>query len=128
MALGGNIVRRLGELVGPEHVVGHTVFPGTPEEVAAVLSLANAERLRVIPAGNSSQQDLGGAPAGADLTLCLRRLNRLKQYEPADLTASMEAQASPPDVTTDRLRQAALCQRQRILKRRPLDSPKSGGS
>ena len=91
MALGGNIVRRLGEMVGPEHVAGHTVFPGTPEEVAAVLSLANTEHLRVIPAGGSLQQDLGAAPVGTDLTVCLRRLNRLKQYEPADLTASMEA-------------------------------------
>ena len=91
MTLRGDIVPRLGELVGPEHVAGDTVFPGTPEEVAAVLSLANTERLRVIPAGNSSQQELGAPSPGADLTLCLRRLNRLKQYEPADLTASMEA-------------------------------------
>ena len=91
MALRGDIVPRLGELVGPEHVAGDTVFPGTAEEVAAVLSLANTEHLRVIPAGGSTQQDLGAAPAGTDLTVCLRRLNRLKQYEPADLTASMEA-------------------------------------
>ena len=91
MALRGDIVPRLGELVGPEHVAGDTVFPGTAEEVAAVLALANTEHLRVIPAGGSSQQELGAALTGTDLTVCLRRLNHLKQYEPADLTASMEA-------------------------------------
>ena len=91
MALRGDIVPRLVELVGPEHVAGDTVFPGTAEEVAAVLALANTEHLRVIPAGGSTQQELGAAPGGSDLTVCLRRLNHLKQYEPADLTASMGA-------------------------------------
>jgi len=91
MPLRGDIERQLGELVGPAHVTDATVFPGTAEEVAGVLRLANAERLRVIPTGNSSQQDLGLPPAGADITLSLRRLHRLKQYEPADLTASVEA-------------------------------------
>ena len=91
MTLRGDIVRRLGELVGPEHVAGDTVFPATPTEVAAVLSLANAERLRVLPGGSCSQQDLGAPSACADVSLCLRRLNRLKHYEPGDLTASMEA-------------------------------------
>jgi glycolate oxidase FAD binding subunit len=91
MALSGDMARRLGELVGAENVSDGTVFPGSAEEVAGVLALADAVRLPVIPAGNSSQPALGGpAPAGA-LRVCLRRLNRVKQYEPADLTASLQA-------------------------------------
>ncbi len=92
MALSGEILRRLGDLVGSEHLSdNHVVFPGTAEEVASVLRLAHAERLRVLPVGNSSQLDLGAPCPEADLTLCLRRLNRLRQYEPADLTASVDA-------------------------------------
>jgi glycolate oxidase FAD binding subunit len=91
MTVRGEVLRRLGELVGPEHVSGDAVFPGSPEEVASILALANAERLAVVPAGNSSQQRPGGRHSAGALTVSLRRLSQIKQYEPADLTASLEA-------------------------------------
>lgn len=116
MSLRGDILRRLGELVGPENIVADsTLLPASAEQVAAVLALANAEKLRVAPAGNGSQYppDLRVEPPGsasvppvragsaveqqyrrdadATIVISLRRMNALKQYEPADLTASMQA-------------------------------------
>ncbi len=87
----GNILRRLGELVGPEQVSDDGVSPGTAEQVAAILELANAERLRVVPAGNFSQRAYSLPSPEADFFLRLDRLNRVKHYEPGDLTASLEA-------------------------------------
>jgi glycolate oxidase FAD binding subunit len=90
MSLRGDILRRLGEIVGPENLEAENiVLPGSAEQAAAVLALANAERLRVAPAGNFSQYDPRRGPF--DIVLSLRRMNALKQYQPADLTASMQA-------------------------------------
>jgi len=111
MGLRGDILRRLGDLVGPENLLAEgTVLPASAEQVAAVLALANAERLRIAPAGNGSQYppptalaadsspSVPAAPAHTpappvpiDLVISLRRMNALKQYGPADLTASMQA-------------------------------------
>ncbi len=90
--LRGDTLRRLSDLVGPEHITDdRTVSPGSAEEAASVLRLANAERLRVVPAGNFSQQEYWGLPTDADLFLRLSRLSRVQQYEPGDLTAGLEA-------------------------------------
>ncbi len=101
MSLRGDIARRLGELVpgGNVDVQSSTVYPASAEQVAGVLALANAEGLRVAPAGNGSQYPVAagdaspaspGAPA-IDLIVSLGRMSALKQYEPDDLTASMQA-------------------------------------
>jgi glycolate oxidase FAD binding subunit len=67
------------------------VEPPTAECVAAVLKVAADHDLAVIPRGNGTQLDLGSPPSRYDLSVSLRKLNRVRHYEPADLTISVEA-------------------------------------
>jgi len=67
------------------------VEPPTAECVAAVLKIAADHDLAVIPRGNGTQLDLGSTPSRYDLSVSLRKLNRVRHYEPADLTISVEA-------------------------------------
>ncbi len=89
-----------GSLRSPEELPGYAVegraasvvvFPGSVEEVAEVLRLASVERYAVIPRGGGTAMGLGGIPERADLVLCLTRLRQVCDYEPADLTATVQA-------------------------------------
>ncbi|MBI3075809.1 MAG: FAD-binding oxidoreductase [Deltaproteobacteria bacterium] len=66
-------------------------FPESVEEVAALLGVAHRLGAAVIPWGAGTRQDLGRPPKRADLILGLRRLNRVLEHEPGDLTASVQA-------------------------------------
>ncbi|MBI4498784.1 MAG: FAD-binding oxidoreductase [Chloroflexi bacterium] len=96
----------LADLLGPDHVLAGeaaadfavdgcrpalAAFPGTPEEVAAVLALAEREGLAVVPWGGGTGQGLGNPPERYDLALSLARLDRVLDYQPADLTVTVEA-------------------------------------
>ena len=67
------------------------VAPGSQEESAAILGLANEAGAAVVPWGGGTQQGLGLPPERYDLALDLSRLDRLVEYEPADLTVTVEA-------------------------------------
>jgi len=73
--------------LGPRWVAA----PGTEEEVSRLLGLAAAERLAVIPVGGRTKLGWGNPPRGADLVIDLRRLDRVVEYEPDDLTVTLEA-------------------------------------
>jgi glycolate oxidase FAD binding subunit len=66
-------------------------MPGRAEEVAAALAVADRLGAAVIPWGGGSAMALGYPPRAFDLALDLRRLNGVLQYEPADLTLSVQA-------------------------------------
>ncbi|MEK7769472.1 MAG: FAD-binding oxidoreductase [candidate division NC10 bacterium] len=98
--------RRLAEIVGGAHVLtgaecapyvveGRTpkcaVFPGSREEIAAVLGVAADSATPVMPWGGGTRMALGSPPAHPGLVLGLRRLARLLEHEPGDLTATVEA-------------------------------------
>jgi glycolate oxidase FAD binding subunit len=100
------LVQRVSGLVGPEHVVAGppassyavdhqvpraVVFPGSVEEVSAVMAFASAEGLKVIPRGSGTKMALGGIPERVDLVLALSRLNEVVDYEPGDMTATFQA-------------------------------------
>ena len=67
------------------------VTPSTREQLCEVMRLVFAERWRVAPVGNCTKLRMAGIPQGIDLVLSLRLLNRVTDYEPADLTISVEA-------------------------------------
>ncbi len=48
------------------------VFPGTAEEVAAVLHYASEHHLAVIPRGNGTKVSMGTRPEKYDIALSLR--------------------------------------------------------
>jgi glycolate oxidase FAD binding subunit len=81
--------------VSPYILEGRTpdaaVFPGSPEEVSALLALAAEEGLAVTPWGGGTKIAVGAPPARLGIVLVLRRLARLLEHEPGDLTATVQA-------------------------------------
>ncbi len=65
--------------------------PGSIEELAQVLALAHAENAAVVPWGGGTHQSQGYPPERLNLVVRTSRLDRVVQYEPADLTISVEA-------------------------------------
>jgi len=85
----------IGIELSPYVVEGRTpeaaVFPGSIEEVAAVMALACEVGRSVTPWGGGTAASVGMPTAGAGLILGLRRMARLLDHEPGDLTATVEA-------------------------------------
>jgi glycolate oxidase FAD binding subunit len=67
------------------------VSPSSAEELAAHLKDADAAGQKVLPVGGGTQLDLGMPPARVDVLLETTALNRIVEYEPADLTVTVEA-------------------------------------
>jgi glycolate oxidase FAD binding subunit len=68
-----------------------TLLPETPEQLAeSLLDAASAHRT-IRLGGNFSKDRLGGAPQPADVVISTSRLKRLLQYDPRDLTVSVQA-------------------------------------
>jgi glycolate oxidase FAD binding subunit len=65
--------------------------PASPEELAAQLADASAKRQSITLCGNSSKNRMAGPISASDLTISTALLNRVLQYEPRDLTVSIEA-------------------------------------
>jgi glycolate oxidase FAD binding subunit len=65
--------------------------PRAPEHVAALLAVAADERLAVAPRGSGSSLTLGHPPARLDLVLDLRDLDAVVEYNPDDLTVTVQA-------------------------------------
>lgn len=68
-----------------------TVAPRDVNELAEVLRLASGERWRVIPCGAGTWLEMGNRPVEAHLHVSTAHMNRIIEYEPADLTATVEA-------------------------------------
>jgi glycolate oxidase FAD binding subunit len=96
---------RLQEIVGAPHfsseglaayaldgvTPGCVVSPGSAAEVASILSLANREKLSVLPRGRGTKFALGGIPRAGDLVLAIGRFNRIVDYDAPNLTVTVEA-------------------------------------
>jgi glycolate oxidase FAD binding subunit len=67
------------------------VEPGSEQELAKVLKLANSAGLAVIPRGGGTKLEWGNRPERADVILSMSRLNRVIEHAWADLTVSAEA-------------------------------------
>lgn len=100
------LLQTLADIVGPAHclagadrgpfvVEGRTpcavVFPGTAEEASRVVAAAAAAGVPVIPWGGGTQMGLGAPPRDGALVVATRRLARVVEHEPGDLTATVEA-------------------------------------
>jgi glycolate oxidase FAD binding subunit len=91
------------------------VFPGSVEEVSAVLALANEAALPVTPWGGGTAISVGAPPARLGIVLGLGRMHRVLEHEPGDLTATVQAGM------TVRHLQAALTARGQWLSLDPPD-------
>ena len=118
-----SIPAHLANLVGAEHLLTGTadlaacevdglrpqavVRPGSPAEVAEILSLASSEHLAVIPMGGRTKLGIGMPPQRYDLALDLARMDRVLAFDPADLTLGVE-----PGVRFAQLEQELAAERQ----------------
>ncbi|MCH8987703.1 MAG: FAD-binding oxidoreductase [Chloroflexi bacterium] len=67
------------------------VRPRDRLQVSEVLRWASAEQVSVLPRGGGTRMGLGNVPRRADLVLDLGGLDKLVDYQPADMTATVEA-------------------------------------
>jgi len=97
---------KLRGIVGPAHVLigadcapyivdgrapEAVVLPASKEEVAAALVVAGEAQMPVIPWGGGTKMGIGAPPQRVGLVLALKRLSRLLEHEPGDLTATVQA-------------------------------------
>src|SRR5438552_4761210 len=66
-------------------------FPDTAEQIAEIVRLAAEHRWAVIPRGGGTQMGMGGTPRAADVVVCTTAMNRVLEYEPADLVVTVQA-------------------------------------
>jgi glycolate oxidase FAD binding subunit len=67
------------------------VRPGSQQEVAEIVRLAQIEKLRLMPTGAHTKRAMNIPLGELDLALETGRLNRVVAYDPGDLTLSVEA-------------------------------------
>ncbi|RKU34331.1 hypothetical protein C6495_08010 [Candidatus Poribacteria bacterium] len=67
------------------------VLPASVWEIQDVLRFAAAQHLSVIPAGSGSKLQSGNSPEKVDIVLAMTHINEVVEYEPADLTVTVEA-------------------------------------
>ena len=75
------------------------VRPASLDEVSRVLALAWDAELAVVPRGGGHALELGHPPSRLDLVLDLRRLDHVVEYNPDDLTVTVEAGATMEALT-----------------------------
>jgi glycolate oxidase FAD binding subunit len=100
-----NIVHRLREMFGEDRVEIATgsrfymedererivALPHNLQELSEIMKLAGDERWRVIPAGAGTWLEMGNRPTRFDLIVSTAKMNKMLEYEPADLTATLES-------------------------------------
>jgi glycolate oxidase FAD binding subunit len=101
-----DLLRTLAEIVGARHcltgadrspyvVDGRTpaavVSPATAEEAGRVVAAAATAGVAVIPWGGGTRMALGLPPRDGAVIVVTRRLARVLEHEPGDLTATVEA-------------------------------------
>jgi glycolate oxidase FAD binding subunit len=122
--------RQLEKIVGADHVAdgpaatakfsvdgvipGVVVRPGTQDAAAHVLAACAAAGAAVIPWGGGTTMGLGSRPRRADVVVHLGRLDRIVEFDAANLCVTVEAGVKLAGL------QATLAQQKEIL---PLDPP-----
>jgi glycolate oxidase len=115
------IFKALEKIVGPAHITDRdtdrqsyaydatqiqawpegVVFPGTTEEVAAIVQLANTHQFPLVPRGAGSGMSGGSVPIQGGVVLVMLRMNRIINIDANNLLAVAE-----PGVITWDLQQA----------------------
>jgi glycolate oxidase FAD binding subunit len=73
---------------------GEVSFPESVEQVSQALHDANEHRRAVVPAGLGAFLHLGMPPRQYDIALSLHRLDKILDYQPTDMTVTVEAGVS----------------------------------
>lgn len=73
------------------HLPEVVVKPGTAQEIAAIMRLANQECIPVTPRGAGSGLSGGAVPLYGGIVLSVERLNKVLEIDPQNLTITVEA-------------------------------------
>jgi len=124
--------RRLEEIAGKAHVSGAPaaaafavdgvppallVHPASQEEVSSVVTACAEMGAAIIPWGGGTAMGMGNRPARADVAVILGRLNRIVEFDAANLNVTVEAGIRLADL------QVELAKQRQFL---PLDPPAEG--
>jgi glycolate oxidase FAD binding subunit len=74
------------------------VSPGSAEEISKVLAYARSAQLAVTPRGSGTKMAAGNIPKKIDLVLSTSRLNKIIDYDVANLSLSVQAGMTLADV------------------------------
>ncbi|RKU28272.1 hypothetical protein C6497_09815 [Candidatus Poribacteria bacterium] len=129
MASTGSMVCNLREIIGHDSLIteedislytydGITpeigIIPSSTQEMENIVCYATKNNLSVIPSGSGTKLGIGNLAEKTDLVLSTHRLNKVLEYEPADLTVTVEAGIRLRDLQT------VLAEHKQFL---PLDPP-----
>src|SRR5438445_603885 len=81
----------VGQFAVAGRVPRAVLFPGSLEALSEALAAAHAQELAVAPYGGGTQIGIGAPPARLDAVVVTRRLDRVIDYQPDDLTVTVEA-------------------------------------
>lgn len=90
------------------------VLPESIEEVSAVLAIAVRQRAAVVPWGAGTAMALGNLPRAYDVALVTSRMAHILEYEPADLTLTVQTGIAMGDLADELKRNGQFL---------PLDAP-----
>lgn len=76
---------------GVHHLPEVAVFPTTSEGVLAAMEVAQREGLPLVPRGSGTGLSGGSVPVKGGMVLCLNRMNKIKEIDEENLTATAEA-------------------------------------
>ncbi|MBW8896207.1 MAG: FAD-binding protein, partial [Acidobacteria bacterium] len=83
------------------HPADVVVFPGTTDEVAAVVRVCAERRVPMVPRGGGTGYTGGSVPSHGGVVISLERMNRILEIDEANLLAVVE-----PNVVTGDLQDA----------------------
>ena len=83
------------------HVPKAVVLPASVQEIQDVLQVAAKQGLSIMPAGAGTKLGIGNLPQKVDVVLATTHLNSVVEYEPADLTVTVEAGIRLKDLQTE---------------------------
>src|SRR5215831_6170828 len=84
------------------HPADVIVFPSCTAEVAAIVKLANRDRIPIVSRGGGAGFAGGAVPIRGGIVISMRRMNRILEINPVDLVAVVE-----PGVINEDLHKAA---------------------
>ncbi len=90
------------------------IVPSSVQEIQNILRFASDQSLSIMPAGAGTKLGIGNLAEEMDIVLVMTRLNKVVEYEPADLTVTVEAGIRLAELQTE------LAQHRQFL---PLNPP-----
>jgi glycolate oxidase len=85
------------DATGPEYLPDAVIFPRSMEQIAEVMTVANAYRLPVVPRGAGSGLSCGALAVCGGLIMVMAHIQRILEIDPANMVAVVE----PGVVTAD---------------------------